>query len=319
MTISVNGYKLKPGTAIEPGADLSEADLRYADLSWMDLRSVNLSGANLCGAILCGSNLERANLSHANLNSSNLVQTGFQYANIESARLTNANLWSSDLSHANLYCVNLEMANLSNARLDYATLSNADLKFTLMYNVNLRSARLDNVKAYAAVFNGSSLTNADLCNSDLSFADFSFADLRGANLNCADFSNAVLVHTHMRDAEHIDKQLRSVTTILPEGDLIGWKKAYRDNDDVLVKLLIPSDAKRSNALSRKCRCNKAKVLDIIKINTGEHVTQCHSDYDCEFIYEVGKVVVEPRFDKNPWRECSYGIHFFITKEEALNY
>ena len=39
----------------------------------------------------------------------------------------------------------------------------------------------------------------------------------------------------------------------------------------------------------------------------------------EFIYEVGKVVVEPQFDKDPWKKCSYGIHFFITKEEALNY
>ncbi len=117
----------------------------------------------------------------------------------------------------------------------------------------------------------------------------------------------------------IEKWMCSTTTILPEGDLIGWKKATKNGENVLVKLLIPADAKRSNALSRKCRCNKAKVLDIIKIDTGEHVTQCRSFHDSEFIYEVGKVVVEPQFDKDPWKECSYGIHFFITKEEALNF
>ena len=49
------------------------------------------------------------------------------------------------------------------------------------------------------------------------------------------------------------------TRILPEGDIIGYKKC---RDGVIVKLLIPIKAKRSHAFGRKCRAEYAKVLEI---------------------------------------------------------
>lgn len=39
----------------------------------------------------------------------------------------------------------------------------------------------------------------------------------------------------------------------------------------------------------------------------------------DFKYTVGKIVRPDAFDPNPLVECSSGIHFFITKEEAEEY
>ena len=44
-----------------------------------------------------------------------------------------------------------------------------------------------------------------------------------------------------------------------------------------------------------------------------------SIHDQTFIYKVGKTVSVCDFDENRWNECAPGIHFFITREEAINY
>ena len=44
-----------------------------------------------------------------------------------------------------------------------------------------------------------------------------------------------------------------------------------------------------------------------------------SKYDRTFIYRVGETASVCDFDENRWNECAPGIHFFITREEAINY
>ena len=44
-----------------------------------------------------------------------------------------------------------------------------------------------------------------------------------------------------------------------------------------------------------------------------------SDYDKSFVYEVGKTISVNNFNDNRWEECSEGIHFFLTREEAVRY
>ena len=96
-----------------------------------------------------------------------------------------------------------------------------------------------------------------------------------------------------------------------EGSFIAFKKA----NHCIIKLLIPEDARRSGATTRKCRASKAKVLEIVDKN-GKNVSSIVSDWDSTFIYEVGKTVDVEDFDEDRWNECSTGIHFFITREEA---
>ena len=100
-----------------------------------------------------------------------------------------------------------------------------------------------------------------------------------------------------------------------EGSFIGYKKA----NECIIKLLVLEDAKRSSATTTKCRCSKAKVLDIENIKTGEKLKRVRSNYDNNFIYRVGQIVTVNDFDDNRWNECSTGIHFFMNRENAIKY
>ena len=97
------------------------------------------------------------------------------------------------------------------------------------------------------------------------------------------------------------------TRILPEGDLIGWKKC---RDGVLVKIRVPEDARRSHAFGRKCRAEYVDVLDVI----GGDVAI--SKHDGKTQYMVGERVTCDRWCDDWQQECAGGIHFFITREEA---
>jgi hypothetical protein len=98
------------------------------------------------------------------------------------------------------------------------------------------------------------------------------------------------------------------TRILPDGDIIGWKKCV---SGVLVKLKIPETAKRSHAFGRKCRAEYAVVLDVIGGEIGV------SDHDNTFMYRKGDTVRPLNGFSDDWTdECAPGIHFYITREEA---
>lgn len=138
------------------------------------------------------------------------------------------------------------------------------------------------------------------------------ADLRGANLRGADLRGADL-----RDANlHGAKNIPFIPIACPsDGSFIGWKKIK----GCLVKLLIPEDAKRSSATTNKCRCDKAKVLEIIDLTTNEHLDDIINEEYAKCVCRVGEMVYPDKFDKERWKECSHGIHFFINKQEAVEY
>ena len=154
---------------------------------------------------------------------------------------------------------------------------------------------------------------------DLSSADLRSADLRSANLSFADLSSADLRFADLRSANlryaKNNEFAAAIVTIVPDGDIIGWKKL---RNGLIAKLLIPVKAKRSNATGRKCRAEYAKVLEIW--NGEESVKRGESGYEDGFLYIVGKTVKPSQpFDDNRWDECSTGIHFFITRLEAEKY
>ena len=103
------------------------------------------------------------------------------------------------------------------------------------------------------------------------------------------------------------------------GAFIGWKKAWHDaGESAIIKLQIPEDAKRSSATGRKCRADKAIVLAIYNLD-GDEIDSAYSLYDHDFVYRKGESIIPDAFDDNRWNECSHGIHFFITREEAEEY
>lgn len=193
-------------------------------------------------------------------------------------------------------------ADFFNQDLSDANLRGADLSRADFCGANLCGADLSD-----AVLSDANLCDANLSDANLSGADLSGADIRGANL-----SNANLLGT---------KNMMYIPMACPEeGSFIGFKKAVYGDKDYIVKLEIPADALRSSATSRKCRCNKAKVLEIQNVDGSKaKIDVVHSTYDSLFQYKAGQIVEEPNFDDNRFNECSKGIHFFINRHEAVDF
>ena len=192
-----------------------------------------------------------------------------------------------------------------NERKNPLILVSADLCYTDLKDVDL---------SYA------DLCGADLSYTDLRYADLSYADLRYANLLCADLRGTNLCNANLKGAILNEVKYNHETAFFAiqcpkEGSFIGYKKV----SNKIIKLLILEDSKRSSATSRKCRCDKAKVLSIESLDGKEKFTEVESDFDSNFIYKVGEIVKVDNFCEDRWKECAAGIHFFITRQEAINY
>ena len=163
------------------------------------------------------------------------------------------------------------------------------------------------------------LSGAKLSGADLYGAKLSGADLSRANLSGADLSGANLSRANLYGAEIELKLLNKFCPIAcPEsGSFIGWKRC-RGNK--IVKLMICEDANRSSAYGRKCRCSAAKVIAIENLDGTPHKeSEAHSGYNMNFVYRIGETVSVDNFDKDRRNECAPGIHFFITRQEAVDY
>lgn len=183
----------------------------------------------------------------------------------------------------------------------------------------------DNIEAILKEHGYDCLYGAYLMHADLHGANLRDAGLHGANLRDADLHGAYLMHADLRDAYDVKLSIAKISILPDEGDIIGWKKAWTDNEmpptPVIVKLLIPADAQRSNATGRKCRASTARVLDLQdkQGNSLPPDTTAYSGHDTDFTYKKGETVHVENFDTNRWNECAPGIHFFITRIEAAKY
>lgn len=169
---------------------------------------------------------------------------------------------------------------------------------------------------------GADLRDADLSDAILRDADLSDADLSGADLCGADLRDAILCGADLCGASLSELSIAQTSILPDDGDIIGWKKTYADNKTpIIVKLLIPADAQRSNSTGRKCRASKARILDLqdMQGNSLPPDTTAHSEHDSDFTYKKGETVHVEDFDTNRWDECAPGIHFFITRIEAAEY
>ena len=238
---------------------------------------------------------KRADLSYEDLSDTDLSNLDLRYVILKSANLEGDNLEGAKLSYANLRGANLIVTDLRDANLRDTDLTGANLSYADLRDVNLKDTNLIDV--------------------NLSCADLRDADLRGVNLTGANLTRANLIDADLTGIKY-NNSTSSFTLQCPEeGSFIGYKKV----DNKIIELLITEDAKRSSATSRKCRCNKAKVLSITSINGKENFKKVNSNYDIDFIYEVGKIVEVKNYDEDRWNECSTGIHFFITRDEAVMY
>lgn len=246
-------------------------NLQEADLSFLDLENVNLEKARLDDA-----NLKKARLKNANLNGAVLVGANLKAASLQGSTLIKTNLRESDLDGADLEGADLSQANFTDAYLRWVNLKDTNLHLSIFVGADIRDV-----------------------------------DFMGANLEGTNFRNANLTDAHFGGAKNIPDYVYKITSIVPDGDIIAWKKL---RDGKIAKLFIPAYARRTNATGRKCRTEFADVLEIWDKNNS--VSEGESLYYPNFIYRAGKRVCCDNWITDRWIECGGGIHFFLLKEEA---
>ncbi len=91
--------------------------------------------------------------------------------------------------------------------------------------------------------------------------------------------------------------------------------------------------------AKKCRCDKAKFVEVIRYFMGKRMSNCYlydlfysmkcdlqpsdlifkSMWNPNFIYKFNEYVKPDKLDDDILWECSNGIHFCRTMEDAINY
>ena len=232
-----------------------------------------------------------ANFKKKNLKNIDFSNVDLSYADFSGAKLYGANFTGSKLTHTNFILASAKEADFSEA----------DLTFADFYGANLQNAKFINSCSKVVLFNFSDLFGADFTNASLHGTKFTSSNLNAANMDNIKVNN---------NTKGLDLHCPA------EGSFIGYKKA----SNYIVKLEIPKSAMRSSATSNACRCDRAKVLSITKKNGKESKKNIvKSTYDPEFVYEIGKISRVKNFDENRWNEATTGIHFYMTRQEAVDW
>lgn len=220
---------------------------------------------------------------------------------LENYDLSFLEIKNRDLSRASFDKCNMSGMRIQNCDLSYTGFYNNKMNGIMFYVCNLNEAKIYSNDLFEGLFINCTLTNVKLTNTNLS--GVGIKDCKLDNI----IANPFTSFYNLQCPE--------------EGSFIGFKKAYINTTPVIVKLQITEDSLRSSSTSRKCRCSKAKVLSISYLDGTEcpEETIACSQHDNNFVYKIGEILEIKDFNKDRWKECASGIHFFITREEAVNY
>lgn len=120
------------------------------------------------------------------------------------------------------------------------------------------------------------------------------------------------------------KKSASLTATPATWNRIGYKKLC---DGKIATLSFPPATEfvfshesvfHNSTMCVKHRASMAHVECIVSRDGQLLHQEGASGHDRSFIYRIGKTVVPNSFDRTR-RSCSHGIHFFLTKQEAVAY
>ena len=205
----------------------------------------------------------------------------------------------------------LENMNLENYDLSDMNFSHSNFINTNLSNVNFYSSQLVNVLLDDCNLQNANLKNANLERASLRRVNLTYADIRGAKLYAAVLENAIL------DNIIFDDKTENFRIHCPEqGAFVAYKKGL---DNLIIKLLIPSDARRVSSTMNCCRCDKAKVLEIKNFEGTKFFDEAWSTVAENFCYKLGEWVYAGNFNEDRWYDSTGGIHFWMTEDEAKAY
>ena len=205
----------------------------------------------------------------------------------------------------------IEPMDLRGADLSYLDFEWSDFTQVVLDHADLRGCNLANSRFEKCSLRGTNLGDADLSGANMRFCDFTGAHVEGAN-----FDRTCLEYAKLDDMTS-DNRTSHFRLHCPEtGPFLAYKKCCNDR---LVQLLVPADAKRTSATANSCRCNKAKVLTIKSFDYSQFFDEAWSLVDPDFVYRVGHWVEVKNFNEDRWMDSTTGIHFWLTREEAMAY
>ena len=234
--------------------------------------------------------------------------------------------------------VNFINCQISNTKFIYTKMSNCKLISTSLHDCEFLNSRFlfDNfIKSEIVKCNfghcllsNIQFSNVDLNNCNFGDVDFNLIYFLGCCLDSISIAYMEAYWVCEKIIKFLDCHIEHCTglpyipmTCPEKGSFIGYKKAIESENNfmVIVKLQIPAKAKRSSGTRRKCRCSEAKVLSITSPDGKEKYDTAVSDFDNNFKYKVGDIIKVDDYDENRFNDCSRGIHFFMNREEAVEY
>lgn len=198
----------------------------------------------------------------------------------------------------------------------------------------------EHFKCFSSCFNSSTFSVNGMINSSFDHALFRFCTFADNNMESSSFDNTLNIDSLLRanridgcnlsSADFYNSRLDNNVILTNNEDYFtrhfnnacpkeGAFYGFKVTDDAVVTLLIPEDALRCSSTTDKCRCSKAVVVKIENLSTREEMESTASKFDPLFIYKKGELVKVDNFDPDWQNECSAGIHFFMTKEQAIKY
>lgn len=276
---------------------------------------------------------------------------------IENCKITDMNLSDYELHNPILKNVVLKNVVFRNVEFYYTIISNWNVKNVTFIGCTVDKTTIENSSFKDCVFIRNSFTNGSIKNSDFFCCDINNSNVPTTDFEKVLIINSTIVATNFIKSGFYNSFIKGtqissccffrahfnntntdeiptssnagLSLACPEvGSFIGYKKVRisKDgytSDDIeygIAKLMITEDARRSSATSLKCRCNKAKVLEILDFKGNKlSINKGYSVYDYTFEYEVGKMVSVDNFNEDRWKECATGIHFFTSFRDAVEY
>ena len=116
-----------------------------------------------------------------------------------------------------------------------------------------------------------------------------------------------------------EKELVPAVDLPPVGYPVhGWKKLA---DNCIAEIEVPAEAQRVCGIDGglKCRAEYVKVLAIFAPNNSPKSKAKGAYSGTPTIYEVGAIVKPDSYDPDPSKSCANGIHFFVSRREAVAY
>jgi len=252
-------------------------------------------------------------------NTARIIKSGFASICLETLNIFLQDMYSALFTAAGCKTLNFDCPELVRIKdVFLKRISWKDLKFTtpdstlsvMLFDCKFENCKLGFLNAHVK----SGISNNWIKNCEIysgNFDGFDFADSFG---------------------NHFEEGVKGIDIRCPEeGSFVAFKKlaikqmnAYKEEKfypGAIAKLLVPEHAKRSTATTNKIRVSEAVVLEITDINTGKEINVAYSLRRAgQFPYRKGDTVKpEYPFDDNRFRECTSGIHCFLTIREAANY